>query len=81
MADFERNLSLEDALTDNPPEIEAEIKRDFISTLEAEPYDDVIGETCGKCDYIPLLDDDAEKSKNHEHQNKPKADGNHVEQA
>ncbi|XP_078518632.1 microtubule-associated protein 4 isoform X7 [Lissotriton helveticus] len=81
MADFERNLSLEDALTDNPPEIEAEIKRDFISTLEAEPYDDVIGETCGKCDYIPLLDDDAGKSGDHEHQNKPKADGNHVERA
>ncbi|XP_069066939.1 microtubule-associated protein 4 isoform X7 [Pleurodeles waltl] len=81
MADFEKDLSLEDALTDNPPEVEEEIKRDFISTLEAEPYDDVIGETCGKCDYIPLLDDDAEKSGNHEHQNKPKIDGNHVEPA
>ncbi|XP_068091384.1 nascent polypeptide-associated complex subunit alpha, muscle-specific form-like isoform X5 [Hyperolius riggenbachi] len=52
------DLELVDALTDAPPEIEPEIKRDFISSLEAEPYDDVIGETCDKTDYVPLLDDD-----------------------
>ncbi|XP_063780635.1 microtubule-associated protein 4 isoform X2 [Pseudophryne corroboree] len=52
------DLELVDALTDAPPEIEPEIKRDFISSLEAEAYDDVIGETCDKTDYVPLLDDD-----------------------
>ncbi|XP_069501958.1 microtubule-associated protein 4 isoform X6 [Ambystoma mexicanum] len=81
MADLDKNFSLEDALTDNPPEIEAEIKRDFISTLEAEPYDDVVGETCGKSDYVPLLDDDAAKSGDQEHKNKSKKDGTHVERS
>ncbi|XP_069815347.1 titin-like isoform X3 [Dendropsophus ebraccatus] len=52
------DLELVDALTDSPPEIEPEIKRDFISSLEAEPYDDVIGEKFDKTDYVPLLDDD-----------------------
>ncbi|XP_056374772.1 microtubule-associated protein 4-like isoform X2 [Hyla sarda] len=52
------DLELVDALTDAPPEIEPEIKRDFISSLEAEPYDDVIGERFDKTDYVPLLDDD-----------------------
>ncbi|XP_044151609.1 titin-like isoform X2 [Bufo gargarizans] len=52
------DLELMDALTDAPPQIEPDIKRDFISSLEAEPYDDVIGEKCDKTDYIPLLDDD-----------------------
>ncbi|XP_075683954.1 microtubule-associated protein 4 isoform X3 [Rhinoderma darwinii] len=55
------DLELGDALTDAPPQIESEIKRDFISSLEAEPYDDVIGEKCDKTDYIPLLDDDEAK--------------------
>ncbi|XP_040287316.1 uncharacterized protein LOC121000766 isoform X2 [Bufo bufo] len=52
------DLELMDALTDAPPQIEPDIKRDFISSLEAEPYDDVIGERCDKTDYVPLLDDD-----------------------
>ncbi|XP_063308942.1 microtubule-associated protein 4 isoform X3 [Pelobates fuscus] len=61
MADLEPNFSLEDALTDAPPQIEPEIKRDFMSSLEAEPYDDLVGETCDKADYVPLLDDDETK--------------------
>nr|XP_044992817.1 microtubule-associated protein 4 isoform X6 [Jaculus jaculus] len=52
------DLSLADALTEPSPEIEEEIKRDFIATLEAEAYDDVVGETVGKTDYIPLMDVD-----------------------
>ncbi|XP_073533119.1 uncharacterized protein [Phyllobates terribilis] len=52
------DLELVDALTDAPPQIEPEIKRDFMSSLEAEPYDDVIGEKCDKVDYVPLLDGD-----------------------
>uniref|UniRef100_A0A671EN59 Microtubule-associated protein n=1 Tax=Rhinolophus ferrumequinum TaxID=59479 RepID=A0A671EN59_RHIFE len=64
------DLSLADALTEPPPEIEGEIKRDFIATLEAEAYDDVVGETVGKTDYIPLLDVD-EKTGNSESKKKP----------
>ncbi|XP_074053801.1 microtubule-associated protein 4 isoform X2 [Macrotis lagotis] len=78
MADFGNNLSLEDALTDTPPEIEEEIKRDFISTIEAEPYDDVVGETVSKTDYIPLLDDDG-KNGNPESKSKLHLDGGQVE--
>ncbi|XP_069585326.1 microtubule-associated protein 4-like isoform X3 [Ranitomeya imitator] len=52
------DLELVDALTDAPPQIEPEIKRDFMSSLEAEPYDDVVGEKCDKVDYVPLLDGD-----------------------
>lgn len=48
------DLSLADALAEPSPEIEEEIKRDFIATLEAEAFDDVVGETVGKTDYIPL---------------------------
>ncbi|XP_065687755.1 microtubule-associated protein 4 isoform X3 [Patagioenas fasciata] len=58
MADLDHNLSLADALTEPPPEIEEEVKRDFIATLEAEKFDDVVGETVDKTDYVPLLDDD-----------------------
>uniref|UniRef100_A0A803YRD0 Microtubule-associated protein n=1 Tax=Meleagris gallopavo TaxID=9103 RepID=A0A803YRD0_MELGA len=58
MADLDHSLSLADALTDPPPEIEEEVKRDFIATLEAEKFDDVVGETVDKTDYVPLLDDD-----------------------
>ncbi|XP_075070309.1 microtubule-associated protein 4 isoform X3 [Mixophyes fleayi] len=58
------DLELVDALTDAPPEIEPQIKRDFISSLQAESYDDVIGETCDKTDYVPLLDDDAKDCSN-----------------
>lgn len=42
------DLSLADALTEPSPDIEGEIKRDFIATLEAEAFDDVVGETVGK---------------------------------
>ncbi|XP_070582959.1 microtubule-associated protein 2-like [Erythrolamprus reginae] len=58
MADMEQNLSLADALTEPTPQIEEEVKRDFMATLEAEKFDDVIGEKVGKTDYVPLLDDD-----------------------
>ncbi|KAK2514052.1 hypothetical protein Q9233_015165 [Columba guinea] len=61
MADLDHNLSLADALTEPPPEIEEEVKRDFIATLEAEKFDDVVGETVDKTDYVPLLDDDDAK--------------------
>ncbi|XP_036733573.2 microtubule-associated protein 4 isoform X7 [Manis pentadactyla] len=67
------DLSLADALTDPSPEIEEEIKRDFIATLEAEAFDDVVGETVGKTDYIPLLDVD-EKTGNSESKKKPCSD-------
>lgn len=72
------DLSLADALTEPPPEIEGEIKRDFIATLEAEAYDDVVGETVGKTDYIPLLDVD-EKTGNLEAKKKPCPDPSQVE--
>ncbi|XP_054585550.1 microtubule-associated protein 4 isoform X2 [Eptesicus fuscus] len=72
------DLSLADALTEPPPEIEGEIKRDFIATLEAEAYDDVVGETVGKTDYIPLLDVD-EKTGNSESKKKPCPDPGQAE--
>ncbi|XP_036075029.1 microtubule-associated protein 4-like [Rousettus aegyptiacus] len=74
------DLSLADALTEPPPEIEGKIKRDFIATLEAEAYDDVVGETVGKTDYIPLLDVD-EKTGNLEAKKKPCPDPSQVEGA
>ncbi|XP_032723816.1 microtubule-associated protein 4 isoform X13 [Lontra canadensis] len=74
------DLSLADALTEPPPEIEEEIKRDFIATLEAEAFDDVVGETVGKTDYIPLLDVD-EKTGNSESKKKPCSDTSQVEGA
>ncbi|XP_035131219.3 microtubule-associated protein 4 isoform X13 [Callithrix jacchus] len=72
------DLSLADALTEPSPEIEGEIKRDFIATLEAEAFDDVVGETVGKTDYIPLLDVD-EKTENSESKKKPCSDTSQVE--
>ena len=52
------DLSLSDALTDSAPPAAEEnmVARDFVSALEAEPFDDQVGETVGKIDYIPLLD-------------------------
>ncbi|XP_039382822.1 microtubule-associated protein 4 isoform X3 [Mauremys reevesii] len=81
MADFDHNLSLADALTEPPAEIEEEVKRDFIATLEAEKFDDVVGETVGKTDYIPLLDDDDDDAKagSQEPKSKPHTDGGQVE--
>lgn len=72
------DLSLADALTEPSPEVEGEIKRDFIATLEAEPYEDVVGETVAKTDYIPLLDVD-EKTGNSESKKKACSDTNQVE--
>uniref|UniRef100_A0A8C5RL78 Microtubule-associated protein 4 n=1 Tax=Laticauda laticaudata TaxID=8630 RepID=A0A8C5RL78_LATLA len=66
MADMEQNLSLADALTEPTPQIEEEVKRDFMASLEAEKFDDMIGEKVGKTDYVPLLDDDEPKAGNQE---------------
>ncbi|XP_053265350.1 microtubule-associated protein 4 isoform X3 [Podarcis raffonei] len=74
MADFDHNLSLADALTEPQPQIEEEVKRDFIATLEAEKFEDKVGETVGKTDYVPLLDDDDPKPGNQEAKTKPHAD-------
>ncbi|XP_033021934.1 microtubule-associated protein futsch-like [Lacerta agilis] len=74
MADFDHNLSLADALTEPQPQIEEEVKRDFIATLEAEKFDDMVGETVGKTDYVPLLDDDDPKPGNQDVKTKPHAD-------
>uniref|UniRef100_A0A8D0LD46 Microtubule-associated protein 4 n=1 Tax=Sphenodon punctatus TaxID=8508 RepID=A0A8D0LD46_SPHPU len=79
MADLDHNLSLADALSDPPPQIEEEVKRDFIATLEAEKFDDVVGETVGKTDYIPLLDDDDAKAGNQDPKSKPHAEGIQVD--
>uniref|UniRef100_A0A8C8SS72 Microtubule-associated protein n=1 Tax=Pelusios castaneus TaxID=367368 RepID=A0A8C8SS72_9SAUR len=81
MADLDHNLSLADALTEPPPEIEEEVKRDFIATLEAEKFDDVVGETVGKTDYVPLLDDDDDDAKagSQEPKTKPHTDGGQLE--
>ncbi|XP_039982697.1 microtubule-associated protein 4 isoform X2 [Xiphias gladius] len=56
----ELDLSLSDALTDSAPQPgpESLVERDFVAQLEAEPFDDQVGETVGKTDYIPLLDND-----------------------
>lgn len=58
------DLRLSDALNDSvsPPVEENIVQRDFVATLEAETFEDKVGETVGKTDYIPLLDDD-EKGK------------------
>ncbi|KAF4087859.1 hypothetical protein AMELA_G00076150 [Ameiurus melas] len=54
------DLRLSDALNDSvsPPVEENIVQRDFMATLEAETFEDKVGETVGKTDYIPLLDDD-----------------------
>ncbi|XP_077074960.1 uncharacterized protein LOC143725943 isoform X3 [Siphateles boraxobius] len=60
------DLSLTDALSDSvpQPDVENAVKRDFISTLEAEPFEDQVGETVGKTDFIPLLDTDGKGTVN-----------------
>ncbi|KAI1889002.1 hypothetical protein AGOR_G00174570 [Albula goreensis] len=57
------DLSLSDALTDSVPQPSPEnmVQRDFVAELEAEAFDDQVGETVGKKDYIPLLDNDDKK--------------------
>ncbi|XP_060950201.1 microtubule-associated protein 4 isoform X2 [Limanda limanda] len=54
----ELDLSLSDALADAPQtgQVESLVERDFMAQLEAETFDDKVGETVGKTDYIPLLD-------------------------
>ncbi|XP_062847287.1 microtubule-associated protein 4 isoform X2 [Trichomycterus rosablanca] len=54
------DLSLGDALTDSVTLAAEEnlVERDFVATLEAETFEDKVGETVGKTDYIPLLDND-----------------------
>lgn len=56
----ELDLSLSDALTDSVPQPDPEtlVERDFVAELEAEPFEDQVGEIVGKTDYIPLLDND-----------------------
>ncbi|XP_068438226.1 microtubule-associated protein 4 isoform X2 [Clinocottus analis] len=56
----ELDLSLSDALTDSVPQPGPEtlVERDFVAQLEAEAFDDQVGETVGKTDYVPLLDND-----------------------
>lgn len=58
MADLD--LSLSDALTDSVPQPgqESLVQRDFVAQLESETFDDKVGETVGKTDYVPLLDND-----------------------
>ncbi|XP_061485874.1 microtubule-associated protein 4-like [Rhineura floridana] len=79
MADLDHNLSLADALMEPQPQIEEEVKRDFIATLEAEKFDNTVGETVGKTDYVPLLDDNDPKSGNQEVKTKPHVDNVPVE--
>ncbi|XP_028289980.1 microtubule-associated protein 4-like isoform X2 [Gouania willdenowi] len=60
----ELDLSLSDALTDSVPQTgpESLVERDFVAQLESEIFDDQVGETVGKTDYIPLLDNDDTKA-------------------
>uniref|UniRef100_A0AAY4DEG9 Microtubule-associated protein n=1 Tax=Denticeps clupeoides TaxID=299321 RepID=A0AAY4DEG9_9TELE len=54
------DLSLTDALTDSAPQSGPEnlVERDFVAQLEAESFDDQVGETVGKSDFVPLMDND-----------------------
>ncbi|XP_052451504.1 microtubule-associated protein 4 isoform X8 [Carassius gibelio] len=54
------DLSLTDALTDSvpQPDLEKMVERDFMATLEAETFDDQVGETVDKTNFVPLLDND-----------------------
>ncbi|XP_062913148.1 microtubule-associated protein 4-like isoform X5 [Mobula hypostoma] len=56
------DLDLVDALHESTPSVELEVKRDFLSSLEAEKYDDVVGESVTKESYVPLLDDETKLS-------------------
>lgn len=60
----ELDLSLSDALTDGVPQQgpESLVDRDFMAQLESESFNDEVGETVGKADYIPLLDNDDTKT-------------------
>ncbi|XP_059381236.1 microtubule-associated protein 4 isoform X3 [Carassius carassius] len=54
------DLSLTDALTDSvpQPDMEKMVERDFMATLEGETFDDQVGETVDKTNFVPLLDND-----------------------
>uniref|UniRef100_A0A8C2GTT8 Microtubule-associated protein n=1 Tax=Cyprinus carpio TaxID=7962 RepID=A0A8C2GTT8_CYPCA len=54
------DLSLTDALTDSvpQPDVENMVEMDFVATLEAETFDDRVGETVDKTNFVPLLDND-----------------------
>ncbi|KPP72336.1 hypothetical protein Z043_108670 [Scleropages formosus] len=57
------DLSLSDALKDAPPpQPESLVQRDFIATLEAQAFEDKVGETVGKSEYRPLLDVDGSRA-------------------
>nr|XP_023660336.1 titin-like isoform X9 [Paramormyrops kingsleyae] len=57
------DLNLGDALSDSVPQMDSEtpVQRDFIAALEAEGFDDKVGETVDKMDYVPLLDPDSQQ--------------------
>ncbi|KAL4657126.1 microtubule-associated protein 4-like [Arapaima gigas] len=56
------DLSLSDALSDTlPPQSENLLQKDFINTLEAQSFEDKVGETVGKSEYHPLLDVDGNR--------------------
>ncbi|KAM6977689.1 uncharacterized protein FYW47_002470 [Aplochiton taeniatus] len=59
----ELDLSLSDALTDTVPQPgpESLVERDFVAQLEAEPFDDQVGEKVDKTAYVPLLDNTGTK--------------------
>ncbi|XP_065132340.1 uncharacterized protein map4l isoform X1 [Paramisgurnus dabryanus] len=52
------DFSLRDAFTGGAPKATQEslLKRDFMAELEAQTFDDKVGETCGKTEYRPLVD-------------------------
>ncbi|MBN3314612.1 MAP4 protein, partial [Atractosteus spatula] len=54
------DLSLSDALSDSAPPAgsEALVEKDFVASLEAQSFEDEVGETVGRSDYHPLLDKD-----------------------
>ncbi|XP_050953756.1 microtubule-associated protein 4 isoform X3 [Labeo rohita] len=60
------DLSLTDALTDSvlQPDMEDKVERDFVATLESEAFDDQVGETVDKSNYVPLLDNDGKGTVN-----------------
>lgn len=52
------DFSLRDAFTDGASKSTQDslLKRDFMAGLEAQTFDDKVGETVGKTEYRPLLD-------------------------
>lgn len=52
------DFSLREAFTDGASKATQDslLKRDFVAGLEAQTFDDKVGETVGKTEYRPLLD-------------------------